>query len=89
MPWIPWTPFLLYLIFSLGCGLLGWNASELMYCYARFGLWTDYEYFNFADLVSIRLSVTGTRILSILRLSVGVLLILIAVFTKKKSPRKG
>lgn len=92
IPWIPWMPFFLYLVFSLGCGLLGWGGAEFMYFYARFGylrLSGSREHFTMADIISLRLSVAATRILHILRLCGGVFLILIAVFTKRKSPRRG
>lgn len=79
-----------YLIYSLGCGLITWAASETMYSKARYDVFIGAgrsEHVNIADLISIRLSAAWSKALSWGRYIGGLLLVVVAVVRKKKSPR--
>jgi hypothetical protein len=63
-------------LFLTGCGLLGWEASESLYSYARYGVWIGQrENIIYADVYYITLSAEDTLDIHIGRLFGGLTLV--------------
>jgi len=83
IPWGLWgspgsrAVILRYAAFSLGCALLSWECSELMYAYSRYGRWIARERVHLIDIVSIYPSVLWTLILHGIRTPLGVIMVMI------------
>ncbi len=69
--------------FTLGCSLLGWEASELMYSFSRYGRWIcGYENIVVADMVSWHPDRVWSLLVHGMRIGTGGMLFIVAALVQ-------
>ncbi len=80
VPWLSFYAAFPSVVFLIGCGVLGWEASESMYSFARYGVWIGgRESLEIADLVGIELTMDDTRQIHYDRLLGGLAMIVFSL----------